>query len=203
MRIISIMRALLLAGMLWSGAALPAGAASGRTNAWDDMHTRGRELLAYAAQVVQDGYGRVPAVMVGLAALLVLPPLTVIGLVLQRRRRGAYAGPSPRAEEGCARPVEAWITIDDVVASRQRIGRSLLRIGRQDDNDLCLAHQTVHGYHALIYHTAEAEFMIRDLTGPAGNGVCINGQRVGESHLADGDRIDLGGVRLKFEAVPV
>src|SRR5262245_5263120 len=91
MRLIGITRTLLLAAML--GTVPPASAApvSDRTNTWNEVHMRSSEVLAYAVQLVQDGYARAPAVMAGLAALLLLPPLTLIGVVLQWRRRRAYA----------------------------------------------------------------------------------------------------------------
>ena len=45
----------------------------------------------------------------------------------------------------------------------------------------------------------------RSLVGSStdGNGVRVNGERLARAQLADGDIIELGRTRLKFESVPV
>jgi hypothetical protein len=97
-----------------------------------------------------------------------------------------------------ASPREAWLTVADRAGFRLAMPRELLRIGREDDNDLVLDQPTVHRYHAIIHRTADALFLIKDLAGPGGNGVFVNGERVTESHLLDGDLIMLGGTQVAF-----
>ena|SRR2546423_14432355 len=57
-------------------------------------------------------------------------------------------------------------------------------------------------HHAVIERTRDEEFVITDLSGKDGNGVRINGARLPRARLADGDVIELGRTRLKFESTP-
>jgi pSer/pThr/pTyr-binding forkhead associated (FHA) protein len=77
---------------------------------------------------------------------------------------------------------------------------ALVRIGRHDDNDIRLDQSTVHRHHALIHRTPTADFIITDVSGQAGNGVVVNGQRLAETRLKSGDTIYLGEAALIFES---
>ncbi len=164
-----------------------------------------------------ENYNRTPALMVGLAALLLLPPLALAsGLItwmaLPRPGR-APAGGEPNAvspvpkhrttpdhPSNMAWPREAWLTFEQYPGLYRSIPRELLSIGRGEDNDLVLDAATVHRYHAIIQRTPDALFLIKDLGGPGGNGVVVNDERVTEAHLLDADRIRLGAVTLVFHA---
>jgi pSer/pThr/pTyr-binding forkhead associated (FHA) protein len=93
----------------------------------------------------------------------------------------------------------------ELAGSGQRhvIGRAMLRIGREADNDICLSEKTVHRYHAVVRRTTDGEVVVTDLSGADGNGVLINGTRVGEGRLTKGDVIGIGEVKLRFDARPV
>ena len=78
-----------------------------------------------------------------------------------------------------------------------------MRIGREADNDIRLSAKTVHRYHAVIRRTTDGDVMITDVSGNEGNGVLVNGAPVGEARLKKGDVINIGEVKLKFEARPV
>ena len=166
---------------------------------------------------IGEGYHRAPALMLVLAVLIALPPLALAGLMLRwpRRspettvlikpssRRAEAAHPSTgRTEAVSAWPTEAWV---EFAATGQRyvIGRTMLRIGREADNDICLTEKTVHRYHAVIRRTTDGDVVITDLSGAEGNGVVINGARVGERRLKPGDLIGIGEVKLKFDARPI
>jgi len=152
-------------------------------------------LVGFVSQVTawaSEGYRKNPAFMLGLLALVVLPVLAPIGLLLRRR---------PSIE---SRPVMAlmppvpqtlWIEIVGVPDSRRRLDHRLVRIGRQDDNDLCIKDATIHRYHAVIYPSPDEGLMIADLSGPEGNG-----ERVAQALLKPGDRLDLGRVELRIGA---
>jgi hypothetical protein len=168
-------------------------------------------------------YERAPALVLGLAALIAVPPLAMIGLLFRGRARaapdvtyiqtrkrrvgsaGGESGTSP-TERVPAWPSAAWIEIEGPVEGRagvrHGIGRGVVRIGREGDNDICLTDQTVHRYHAAIHRTDDAEFVITDLSSAGGNGVTVNGRRISEARLRDGDRIELGLARLRFIAKP-
>ncbi len=173
-------------------------------------------------------YAQAPALVLGLVALIAVPPLALIGLLVRKREaaslvvsqlqtqvrrvsREAAAEPREGVRTGHIplRPLEAWIEIVNAgevapSATQQRYGlrRTLLRIGRETDNDICLEDMTVHRYHAAIHRTEDAEFVITDLSSAGGNGVVVNGRAVAEARLGSGDVIELGNARLKFSAAP-
>jgi pSer/pThr/pTyr-binding forkhead associated (FHA) protein len=89
-----------------------------------------------------------------------------------------------------------------VSGERHVIGRTMVRIGREEDNDICLSPHTVHRYHAVVRRTTEGEVVITDLSGDDGNGVLVNGVRVTEARLTQGDMINVGEVKLRFDARP-
>ena len=78
-----------------------------------------------------------------------------------------------------------------------------IRIGRHEDNDIRLTDSSVHRYHAVIERTPEEVFVITDISGKDGNGVRVNGARTAQTRLTDGDVIELGRAKLKFENAPV
>jgi hypothetical protein len=165
-----------------------------------------------------DTFNRAPALIMVLAVLVALPPLALAGLMMRRQRRSPDStvllsrstarGPSAMRSGITARtevsawPTEAWV---ELAGSGQRhvIGRAMLRIGREADNDICLSEKTVHRYHAVIRRTTDGEVVVTDLSGADGNGVMINGARVGEGRLSKGDVIGVGDVKLRFDARPV
>jgi FHA domain len=177
------------------------------TNAWNLSH-----------QWALENYNRTPALMVGLTAVLLLPPLALASGLISKfamprsagNRRPSRAAAAPRSAapdhpSNMAWPREAWLTGSASTETRRppllrTIPRELLSIGRGEDNDLVLDAPTVHRYHAIIQRTPEALFLIKDLGGPGGNGVFVNGERVTEAHLLDADRISLGNVGLVFHA---
>lgn len=159
-------------------------------------------------------YARAPALVLGLAMLLLLPPLALLGRVF---RQGRSLAPTPDATQVYRRggrgriaaanefdvplwPSRAWI--EGANGQRHEIDQDILRLGREDDNDICLPDKTVHRYHAAIQRTDDAQYLITDLSSAGGNGVLVNGLRVATARLNDGDTIDLGQTKLKFAANP-
>lgn len=172
------------------------------TDAWMQLNTW-----------LDDSYHKAPALMLVLTALLALPTLAIAGLMLRRQRRSPdstvlLSRPARRTasrrsvttREVSAWPTEAWI---EVGGQRYVVGRAMLRIGREADNDVCLQEKTVHRYHAVIRRSTEGEVIVTDLSGPEGNGVLVNGARVSESRLKAGDQIAIGEVKLNFDARPI
>lgn len=171
-------------------------------------------------------YAQAPALVLGLVVLMIVPFLALIGLWVRRREAASttiaeaqtqvrrVARPAtPEAREGVRtghiplRPQEAWVEIvnggevaPQAANKKYSLARSLLRIGREQDNDIRLEDVTVHRYHAAIHRTEDAEFVVTDLSSAGGNGVVVNGRSVSEARLANGDVIELGNARLKFMA---
>jgi pSer/pThr/pTyr-binding forkhead associated (FHA) protein len=68
-------------------------------------------------------------------------------------------------------------------------------IGRSEDNQVRLNSDDVSQRHCLIMATGSG-FMLKDLQ--SRNGTFVNGERVEERLLADGDRIQVGSSELTF-----
>jgi len=146
-----------------------------------------------------DGYRRVPALMLGLAAALALPPLAIAGFLLtSRRRRERQLDEVPKSIPVSAWRQQAWLEVLDGEGGRFDIERDLVRIGRADDNDLRLVDDTIHRYHAVIERSPEMIFTVQDVSGSDGNGVRLDGRRIGRVRLRGGEVVDVGAVRLRF-----
>lgn len=145
-----------------------------------------------------------------LAAMFIVPLLALLALLVHALRLHVsfrLPGRAARRE-----PVQAAVS-DPIVEAPRRAqlwiagqtpaslptGPTMVRIGRHEDNDIRLAHASVHRHHALIHRTTEDEYVIVDLSGRDGNGVLVNGCRTPEARLAAGDEIQLGNVSLRFE----
>jgi hypothetical protein len=179
-------------------------AATAAGEAWASLH-----------DWIGDSYSRAPALMLVLAVLIALPPLALAGMMLRSQRRSpdttillrpanrrAEAPPKTRTvrTEMSSWPTEAWVEVPSESGARYVVGLTMLRIGREVDNDICLSERTVHRYHAVIRRTSEGDVVITDLSGADGNGAFINGKRISEGRLAPGDIISIGEVKLKFDA---
>lgn len=192
-----------------------------RASVLDEMANRGAQVLAPVRQWIGESYARAPALVLGLSVVMVVPPLALVGLLARRKRRTS-AAPSPDTTlaltragkrtaletntlktEGFSWPTEAWVDIQGTPGGRYVIGRTLVRIGREADNDIRLSAKTVHRYHAAIRRTTDGDVMVTNLSGNEGNGVLVNGKPVDEARLKKGDIINVGEVKLHFDAKPV
>lgn len=173
-----------------------------------------REIAVHAAAAfarwAESGYARAPTVMIGIAAAAMVPLLWLLGYIINRLAAGRQPPPEEpatirtelAAAQGLGWPCDGWIIVDGAEPMRRAIPRELLSIGREDDNELQLDDTTVHRHHAVLQRTPEAQFVIRDLSGDDGNGVTVNGTRVRQAALNDGDTIGIGLVMLRFESRP-
>src|SRR5579885_270531 len=71
------------------------------------------------------------------------------------------------------------------------------RIGRSLDNDLVLPDQSISRHHASIA-MVDGVFRLQDLNSQ--NGSYVDGRRINEATLRDGDRIRLGDAQFQFRA---
>lgn len=166
--------------------------------------------LGFAVHSIVEGYRAAPALMLGLAVLCLLPLLAISGRLyaIRRQRREAPRDAGPSDEDvsldtmgdRAALPGHAFVEIIGVNNARYAILRDMLRIGREDDNDIRIPSRGIDRYHAAIHREDLADWWITDLSGRDGNGVVVNGQRCGDARLRDGDVIELGPGRLKFHA---
>ena len=75
-----------------------------------------------------------------------------------------------------------------------------LKVGRSPGNDIVLDHESLSPTQARLMREPSGEWQIVDLE--SSNGVFVNGQSFGVARLRDGDVLQLGEVKLKFEAAP-
>ena len=215
----AILCAMLVGGLLWAWPARAVAAAgteiqaSEIANFFDKAKGLAVTLVARARTILGTAYARAPALVAVLAALLVVPAAALVALTgesLRRRRTAASdrrQSTTDRSKSGGADvtpwPARAWLRIDGDAEAKQPIAAPLIRIGRHEDNDILLASPSVHRHHAIIHHTTEQGFIITDMSGASGNGVVVNGERLRQALLYDGDRIELGEARMTFESAPL
>jgi hypothetical protein len=200
-----------------SAAQEPARAAAAMDGNWSDRLVA---TVTQARAFLGAGYERAPALVLALSALLVLPAVALFSFGLQataRRRAKRAASRAARLKAGAVEmsneefpsdtaplwPHQAWLTLQDSGDGTLPLAGQTIRIGRHQDNDIRLPDTSVHRYHAVIEQTRDEAFVITDLSGTDGNGIRVNGERLARAQLADGDVIELGRTRLKFESVPV
>ncbi|MBN2371548.1 MAG: FHA domain-containing protein [Vicinamibacteria bacterium] len=93
----------------------------------------------------------------------------------------------------------AQIVINPTSASRREISlqHAALAIGRDPSNDLVLTDAMVSRRHAVIEFRGD-RFFLRDCS--SSNGSLVNGDRITECRLKDGDLIAMGATRILFQA---
>jgi pSer/pThr/pTyr-binding forkhead associated (FHA) protein len=93
-----------------------------------------------------------------------------------------------------ADPVEELVIVHD--GMRTQITGGVIQIGRAPSCEIVLDDRNVSRRHAEIRRRGPVVVLI-DLDST--NGTIVNGRRVREHPLADGDRITMGNSRLTFE----
>jgi hypothetical protein len=74
-------------------------------------------------------------------------------------------------------------------------GYEQVSIGRGPDNDIVLDHVSMSGSHAMI-HNIGGTFQVQDMGST--NGTFVNGAAISEAVLANGYRVQFGGVEAVF-----
>lgn len=127
-------------------------------------------------------------------------------VLLSRRRRPAAAVEAPGAEPLPGRPrlvsvVGGQLRHGAPVEPDERVlteGRTV--VGRDKHADLHLADLSVSPRHALVEADREGRVVVRDLG--ALNGLSVDGIPVAEAELHDGNRLQLGDVKLVYRVDP-
>ena len=117
-----------------------------------------------------------------------LAVMTTAKVSVQRLRRPAA---SPR-------PMAILRLLDDQETELAVNGKAV-RIGRGDGNDIVLRNTSVSEFHAQLHMGRDGRFNITDLNST--NGVRVNGLSVETAALKPDDLIELGEVRMRFEAL--
>jgi len=166
-------------------------------------------IAAGANALLWEGYRAAPALMVGLLLAAILPVVAAMVRLSKPLTRSKDA--TRIYKPGRADPFDAvvargpdiphghpFIEIENGHGQRCAILRDMLRIGREDDNDIRIPSRYVHRYHAAIHREDYDDWHITDLTGVESNGLIVNGKRCCEARLRDGDLIQLGPGKLRF-----
>lgn len=207
-------KTLLLAAML--AMLFASGAYAADANALSAVIERLLQAQSFLAALLMSAYRQQPALVLVLSALLVVPALAIVSLLIQvilraiawrRRLRPAVTSSEDWTRDSRPRsgvpawPAHAWLTVDEE-GHAVPLKAEVISIGRHEDNIVHIEDASVHRFHAVIHRDEDAHFIITDLSGEEGNGLRINGEKLAQAHLADGDRIELGHARLTFAAVP-
>lgn len=138
-------------------------------------------------------------VIAGAVALLGLLAIIIAAVATRKKPASPPADfsfddpPLPGAAQNAAL---AFLVMQDAEGSRLAITKTASRIGRRSDNDIVFSNDSVSGHHAELHMSRDGAFSITDLG--SGNGVVLNGKKVAQSGLRDGDLVELGEVRFRF-----
>ncbi|MCP5464710.1 MAG: sigma 54-interacting transcriptional regulator [Deltaproteobacteria bacterium] len=75
--------------------------------------------------------------------------------------------------------------------------KKTIKIGKKNDNDIVIDDRTVSRYHVEISVTEDNNYVLKDLNST--NGTSINGIKVKEAFLTQGDLIEIGETKLEFQ----
>jgi len=106
------------------------------------------------------------------------------------------AEPPPAAKPAEAQ-VAKLVAIDDDLGAREFPLQAQTFVGRTPDNHVRINKPTVSRRHAQVSQ-GDKGWQVKDLRSE--NGTYVNGEKVTEKNLADGDRVHFGTVRLIFRA---
>jgi len=93
--------------------------------------------------------------------------------------------------------ITARLNVVNGTAPPYEIRSSRVSIGRGNDNDLILPHDSISRVHCELHRTRDGSFSITDLDSL--NHVQVNGVKVRSGRLQNGDTVRLGEVELHFE----
>ncbi len=171
------------------------------------------DLSAWRAVLVENGtwlrdwvlnsYAESPALVLGVGFALALPLVATLGVIVRQllgvagRATGRPELPTPTLPPSAWRQ-SAWLEHADRSEHSFPLRQSLVRIGRERDNDVCLGDPNVARYHAVLERTPEAEYIISYIGDPAGRGLVINGRPVQRQRLRGGEVLEFGARRMRF-----
>ena len=105
------------------------------------------------------------------------------------------AAEPPDAKRHEATDVSAALVPLDREAGESLVLKRRTTIGRALDNDVCLQDSSISRHHAVILVSPNGSFIDDQ---KSANGVAVNGKRIRQARLAEGDVIALGMVHFRF-----
>ena len=163
------------------------------------------DLVAEILRGVELGWSRTPAIAIGIASALSVPFLarltpTIHALLVPDRSAAQVAARRAHMLSQPSRSflTKAWLEGDGTGNRRVELAREIVRIGHGPDADVRLPGKDSDTVLALIRRTPEAEFVVMDMSGGAGLGLTVNGQRLITATLCDSDQITFGASSIVF-----
>ena len=104
--------------------------------------------------------------------------------------------PSPSRPKGPAADITFMPGVLREPTSRVRIQSQAIRIGRAPDDDIIVADLGVSKHHAELRRSPDGRYSITDLG--SHNGTYVNGTRVSQQELNEGDIIAIGHATFRF-----
>lgn len=164
-----------------------------------------------AAAGISSGYRAAPALMLGMGLLASIPLIALVSFISQLSHARKNQAPNGTGSESADAysdaaggmhdvPGPAFVEVIGAQHEQFAILHDMLRIGREDDNDIRIPSSKVHRYHAAIHRQDMSDWWITDFSGTHGNGLLVNGRKCRDARLHDGDVIELGPGRFKFHA---
>ena len=89
-------------------------------------------------------------------------------------------------------------TAGPVINQVFKLDQPTLQIGRADDCQVRIEHESVSAHHAEITLEQDGKVMLRDLG--SAEGTRLNGREIVEAELGSGDEIHIGNARLMLQA---
>lgn len=75
--------------------------------------------------------------------------------------------------------------------------KKIIKLGKKSDNDIVINDKTVSRYHVEIQQSENNSYLLKDLNST--NGTSINGMKVREAYLSQGDQIEIGETKIEFQ----
>src|SRR5579885_1610184 len=89
-----------------------------------------------------------------------------------------------------------WLCARGKSQATYEMRKEQIKIGRSRESDIFLEDLAVSRLHATIYRDEMGAYQLRDEN--SANGTSVNGQRISECTLQEGDEIQLGQTILAF-----
>jgi hypothetical protein len=122
--------------------------------------------------------------------------VVVVALVIYgRRMRARDSVPAVASVVPDNKPY-AYLIQQNADQTRHVIAQTPWRIGRTQNNELCIPDHSVSRQHAEIHRRRDGKFEIVDLDSL--NGVFINEKKIRTAELNEGDTVDIGDLTFKF-----
>lgn len=128
----------------------------------------------------------------GLPAAFIIIIIFMLIILYLLWRKPTQQSSSPTTEY---RPY-AYLISNDANKTRYPITRTICRLGRSKDNEICLDDTSVSRRHAEIHRTNEGKFEIIDTNST--NGIYINNEKIGKAELNEDDLLEIGDFFMNF-----